>query len=176
MPSEIVSISRRYMTNAKEISVGKKNEAAKNVEHVFILVKREQKYLALKRILDNNPDIYGIVFCRTRQETKEVADHLMHDGYNADALHGDLSQAQRDTVMQKFRIRNIQLLVATDVAARSVRKGKQEKVPFLLFVKSGAIFPNEKTVRCTGWICANRVMTPGCGRLPSRRRWNKRQN
>jgi len=120
MPSEIVSISRRYMTNAKEISVGKKNEAAKNVEHVFILVKREQKYLALKRILDNNPDIYGIVFCRTRQETKDVADKLIVDGYSADALHGDLSQVQRDMVMHKFRIKNLQILVATDVAARGL--------------------------------------------------------
>ena len=84
------------------------------------MVQAVNRYLALKRIVDMNPDIYGIVFCRTRQETKEVAEKLMRDGYNADALHGDLSQAQRDTVMNKFRIRNLQILVATDVAARGL--------------------------------------------------------
>lgn len=120
MPKEIAHIAKRYMKNYEEITVGTKNAGAENVEHIYYVSQAKQRYLVLKRIVDLNPDIYGIVFCRTRQETKEVADHLMHDGYNADALHGDLSQAQRDTVMQKFRIRNIQLLVATDVAARGL--------------------------------------------------------
>ena len=120
MPKEIANIARQYMKNHEEITVGTKNSGAENVEHIYYVSQAKQRYLVLKRIVDLNPDIYGIVFCRTRQETKEVADHLMHDGYNADALHGDLSQAQRDTVMQKFRIRNIQLLVATDVAARGL--------------------------------------------------------
>ena len=120
MPKEIANIAKRYMKNFEEITVGTKNSGSENVEHIYYVSQAKQRYLVLKRIVDLNPDIYGIVFCRTRQETKEVADHLMHDGYNADALHGDLSQAQRDNVMQKFRIRNIQLLVATDVAARGL--------------------------------------------------------
>ena len=120
MPKEIANIAKRYMKNYEEITVGTKNAGSENVEHIYYVSQAKQRYLVLKRIVDLNPDIYGIVFCRTRQETKEVADKLMHDGYNADALHGDLSQAQRDTVMQKFRIRNIQLLVATDVAARGL--------------------------------------------------------
>lgn len=120
MPKEIANIARKYMKNYEEITVGVRNSGSENVEHIYYVSQAKQRYLVLKRIVDLNPDIYGIVFCRTRQETKEVADHLMHDGYNADALHGDLSQAQRDTVMQKFRIRNIQLLVATDVAARGL--------------------------------------------------------
>ena len=120
MPKEISTIAKRYMKNYEEITVGTKNAGSENVEHIYYVSQARQRYLVLKRIVDLNPDIYGIVFCRTRQETKEVADKLMHDGYNADALHGDLSQAQRDNVMQKFRIRNIQLLVATDVAARGL--------------------------------------------------------
>ncbi|MDD3320551.1 MAG: DEAD/DEAH box helicase [Paludibacter sp.] len=120
MPKEIANIAKRYMKNYEEITVGTKNAGAENVEHVYYVSQARQRYMVLKRIVDLNPDIYGIVFCRTRQETKEVAEKLMHDGYNADALHGDLSQAQRDSVMQKFRIRNIQLLVATDVAARGL--------------------------------------------------------
>ena len=120
MPKEIANIAKRYMKDYEEITIGTKNAGSENVEHIYYVSQARQRYLVLKRIVDLNPDIYGIVFCRTRQETKEVADHLMHDGYNADALHGDLSQAQRDTVMQKFRIRNIQLLVATDVAARGL--------------------------------------------------------
>jgi len=120
MPKEIANIAKRYMKNYEEITVGTKNAGSENVEHVYYVSQARQRYLVLKRIVDLNPDIYGIVFCRTRMETKEVADKLMHDGYNADALHGDLSQAQRDTVMQKFRNRNIQLLVATDVAARGL--------------------------------------------------------
>jgi ATP-dependent RNA helicase DeaD len=120
MPKEIANIAKRYMKNYEEITVGTKNSGSENVEHIYYVSQAKQRYLVLKRIVDLNPDIYGIVFCRTRQETKEVAERLMHDGYNADALHGDLSQAQRDNVMQKFRIRNIQLLVATDVAARGL--------------------------------------------------------
>lgn len=120
MPKEIANIARRYMKNFEEITVGTRNSGSENVEHIYYISQAKQRYMVLKRIVDLNPDIYGIVFCRTRQETKEVADKLMQDGYNADALHGDLSQAQRDTVMQKFRIRNIQLLVATDVAARGL--------------------------------------------------------
>lgn len=120
MPNEIAKIAKRYMHDATEISVGVRNSGADNVEHIYYMVQAANRYLALKRIVDMNPDIYGIVFCRTRQETKDVADKLMRDGYNADALHGDLSQAQRDTVMNKFRIRNLQILVATDVAARGL--------------------------------------------------------
>mgnify|MGYP000212266059 CR=1 FL=1 len=120
MPKEIVSISRKYMADPHEISVGKKNTAAENVEHHYYVVQAKNRYLALKRIADINPNIYGIIFCRTRAETKEVADRLMQDGYNADALHGDLSQAQRDHVMSRFRAKHLQMLVATDVAARGL--------------------------------------------------------
>lgn len=120
MPREISSIAKRYMKNFGEITVGTKNSGSENVEHIYYVSQARQRYMVLKRIVDLNPDVYGIVFCRTRMETKEVADKLMQDGYNADALHGDLSQAQRDSVMQKFRMRNIQLLVATDVAARGL--------------------------------------------------------
>jgi ATP-dependent RNA helicase DeaD len=120
MPAEIARIAKQYMNEFEEIQVGTRNSGSDNVSHIYYVAQAKHRYLVLKRIVDLNPDIYGIVFCRTRQETKDVADHLMHDGYNADALHGDLSQAQRDTVMQKFRIRNIQLLVATDVAARGL--------------------------------------------------------
>jgi len=120
MPKEIVSIARKYMKDAVEISVGKKNIGAENVNHIYYMVNARDRYLALKRIADINPKIYGIVFCRTRRETKEVAEKLMGDGYNADTLHGDLSQAQRDYVMNRFRTKKLQLLVATDVAARGL--------------------------------------------------------
>lgn len=120
MPNEIVGIARKYMNNPFEISVGKKNTGAENVEHHYYLVHAKDRYLALKRVADINPNIYGIIFCRTRMETKEVADKLMQDGYNADALHGDLSQAQRDHVMARFRGKHLQMLVATDVAARGL--------------------------------------------------------
>lgn len=120
MPNEIARIAKQYMTDATEIAVGTRNAGAENVDHIYYMVQAKQRYLALKRIVDMNPDIYAIVFCRTRQETKEVAEKLMADGYNADALHGDLSQAQRDTVMHKFRQRHLQILVATDVAARGL--------------------------------------------------------
>lgn len=120
MPKEIARITKKYMKDAEEITIGAKNEGAKNVKHVYYMVHARDKYLALKRIADYYPNIYGIIFCRTRKETQEIADNLIKDGYNADSLHGELSQAQRDSVMQKFRIRNLQLLVATDVAARGL--------------------------------------------------------
>ena len=119
MPKEIVAIANKYMTNPLEISVGKKNTGAENVEHHYYVVHAKDRYLALKRVADINPNIYGIIFCRTRMETKEVADKLMQDGYNADALHGDLSQSQRDHVMARFRSKHLQMLVATDVAGNS---------------------------------------------------------
>ena len=120
MPAEIARISKKYMNNPKEITIGHKNEGNKNVKHVYYMVHAKDKYAALKRIADFYPNIYGIVFCRTRKETQEIADMLIQDGYNADSLHGELSQAQRDAVMQKFRVKNIQILVATDVAARGL--------------------------------------------------------
>ncbi|MFA6832408.1 MAG: DEAD/DEAH box helicase [Bacteroidaceae bacterium] len=120
MSPEISRISKKYLNNATEITIGGKNESTNNVEHVSYLVNARDKYAALKRIADFYPQIYGIIFCRTRRETQEIADKLMQDGYNADALHGELSQAQRDVVMQKFRIKNLQILVATDVAARGL--------------------------------------------------------
>lgn len=120
MSRDVERIALKFMHDPIEITVGRKNEGAENVSHVFYLVHAKDRYLALKRIVDYNPNIYTIIFCRTRLETQEVADQLMSDGYNADALHGDLSQAQRDTVMQKFRLRNLQMLVATDVAARGL--------------------------------------------------------
>jgi ATP-dependent RNA helicase DeaD len=120
MSSEIASIARKYMNNPTEVTIGTKNASAENVSHGYYLVHAKDKYKVLKRIADFEPDIYGIVFCRTRQETQDVASKLINDGYDADSLHGDLSQAQRDAVMQKFRSRNLRLLVATDVAARGL--------------------------------------------------------
>jgi ATP-dependent RNA helicase DeaD len=120
MPSEIDAIARKYMNQPVEVLIGTKNSSAENVSHAYYLVHAKDKYKVLKRIADFEPDIYGIVFCRTRKDTQEIATKLMNDGYNADALHGDLSQAQRDAVMNKFRMRNLQLLVATDVAARGL--------------------------------------------------------
>jgi ATP-dependent RNA helicase DeaD len=120
MPAEIALIARQYMTNPIEITVGTKNSGAENVEHIYYIVHAKDKYLALKRIADYNPDIYSIVFCRTKIETQEVAEHLIKDGYNADALHGDLSQNQRDNVMNRFRNKTLQMLIATDVAARGI--------------------------------------------------------
>lgn len=120
MPREVTTIAKRYLHNPKEIVVGNKNEGNANIKHIYYMVAAKHKYLALKRIADYYPNIYGIVFCRTRKETQEIADALIKDGYNADSLHGELSQAQRDYVMQKFRLRNLQILVATDVAARGL--------------------------------------------------------
>jgi len=120
MPKEVARIASSYMKTPVEISVGKKNEGAANIEHLFYQVQSREKYLVLKRVMDFNPDIYGIIFCRTRIETQEVADSLIKDGYSADALHGDLSQGQRDFVMKRYRGRALQMLVATDVAARGL--------------------------------------------------------
>lgn len=120
MSPEISRIAKTYLHDAKEITIGTKNEGSKNVNHVAYIVHAKDKYLALKRVVDFYPQIYGIIFCRTRKETQEIADKLIQDGYNADSLHGELSQAQRDLVMQKFRQRHLQLLVATDVAARGL--------------------------------------------------------
>lgn len=120
MPNEVRRIASNYMNDPFEITVGTKNSGAVTVSHHAYVVSSKNRYIALKRIADFYPDIYGIVFCRTREETKEVAEKLMADGYNADALHGDLSQAQRDYVMKKFRNKNLNMLVATDVAARGL--------------------------------------------------------
>ncbi|MCK5536331.1 MAG: DEAD/DEAH box helicase [Bacteroidales bacterium] len=120
MPPEMERIAKKYISDAHRISVAKQNIGASTVKHQYYIVQARDRYKAIKRLVDYNTDIYGIVFCRTRMETKEVADKLMADGYNADALHGDLSQAQRDYVMGRFRKKQIQLLVATDVAARGL--------------------------------------------------------
>lgn len=120
MSKEIEKIALNYLHDHKEIVVGSRNEGAENVNHIYYMVNAKAKYLALKRIVDFYPRIYGIVFCRTKAETQEVADKLIRDGYNAEPLHGDLSQQQRDITMQKFRQHITQLLVATDVAARGL--------------------------------------------------------
>ncbi|MDD4605952.1 MAG: DEAD/DEAH box helicase [Dysgonamonadaceae bacterium] len=120
MPNEIAKITRKYMDKPTEIVIGRKNEGALNVKHVYYMVTARDKYLALKRIADYYPNIYAIIFCRTRRETQEIADKLIQDGYDADSIHGDLSQSQRDSVMGKFRSKNLQFLVATDVAARGL--------------------------------------------------------
>lgn len=120
MPADILRIARQYMKDYEEIVVGSRNEGAENVRHIYYMVNARDKYLTLKRVVDNSPNIYAIVFCRTRRDTQEIADNLIRDGYNAEALHGDLSQQQRDIVMKKFRDRVVSILVATDVAARGL--------------------------------------------------------
>ena len=120
MSREVRSISKKFMKDAEEITVEKLNSGAKNVEHHVYNVNSRDKYDTLKRIADFNPDIYGIVFCRTRRETQDIANKFMNDGYNADAIHGELSQGQRDEVMSKFRDKSLQILIATDVAARGL--------------------------------------------------------
>ncbi len=120
MSQEIEHIAQNYLKEKREIQVGSRNEGAEHVNHIYYMVHAKDKYLALKRVVDFYPRIYAIIFCRTRMETQEVADNLIRDGYNADALHGDLSQQQRDLTMQKFRKHRTQLLVATDVAARGL--------------------------------------------------------
>ncbi|MBU0674756.1 MAG: DEAD/DEAH box helicase [Proteobacteria bacterium] len=120
MSQGVAAIAGRYMSDPVEVTIGKRNAGAENVLHEYYMVHARDRYLALKRIVDNAPAIYSIIFCRTRQETNDVAGKLIEDGYNADALHGDLSQVQRDQVMKKFRNKNLQLLVATDVAARGL--------------------------------------------------------
>ncbi|MFL2607780.1 MAG: DEAD/DEAH box helicase [Flavobacteriaceae bacterium] len=118
--NQVKSISKTYMKDAKEITVSRINSTAKNIEHHIYDVSSRNKYEALKRIADFNPNIYGIVFCRTKRHTKEIANKFMLEGYNADAIHGDLSQSQRDEVMQRFRDKSLQILIATDVAARGL--------------------------------------------------------
>ena len=120
MPKGVVDIAGKYMTDPIEITIGRRNAGSENVRHIYYMVPARQRYQALRRLIDFSPTMYAIVFCRTRQETKDIADKLVQDGYSADALHGDLSQSQRDQVMAKFHRRNLQLLVATDVAARGL--------------------------------------------------------
>ena len=120
MPGEVRRIAKKYMTDPFELTMGTKNTGNVNIEHEYYVVKARDKYAAFKRIVDFNPEIFGIVFCRTKIETQEIAEALMKDGYNADSLHGDLSQQQRDRVMKRYRDRSLQLLIATDVAARGI--------------------------------------------------------
>ncbi|HRH02516.1 MAG TPA: DEAD/DEAH box helicase [Bacteroidia bacterium] len=120
MQNEVARIAKNYMSNPHEVTVGKQNQGAENIEHRYYIVHAKDKYNALKRIADFNPEIFGIVFCRTRIETQQIAEQLIKDGYNADALHGDLSQQQRDQVMARYRSKTLQMLVATDVAARGI--------------------------------------------------------
>jgi len=120
LPLEVEGIAKHYMKRHEIVTVGVRNSGSNNVKHYYFVVHAKDRYNALKRIADYNPDIYGIVFCRTRQETQEVADWLVKDGYNADALHGDLSQGQRDQVMSRFKHKTLSILVATDVAARGI--------------------------------------------------------
>lgn len=120
MPPAAARIAKAYMSDPVEISAGRRNIGAENIEHTAYVIKEKDRYAALKRAIDFEPDIYGLIFCRTRNETRIIAEKLMKEGYNAEALHGDLSQEQRNTVMRKFRTRSLQLLVATDVAARGL--------------------------------------------------------
>jgi len=120
MTPKVVAVTKQYMRNSLEIAVASVNRAADNLQHIFYMVQAKDRYEVVKRIADMNPDIYGIVFCRTRRETKEVANKLINDHYNADTIHGDLSQSERDDVMGRFRKRQLQILVATDVAARGL--------------------------------------------------------
>ena len=120
MPAEVRRIAKNYMTDPFELTMGTKNTGNVNIEHEYYVVKARDKYAAFKRIVDFNPEIFGIVFCRTKIETQEIAESLIKDGYNADSLHGDLSQQQRDKVMKRYRDRSLQLLIATDVAARGI--------------------------------------------------------
>lgn len=120
MPSEVRRIAKKYMTDPFELTMGEKNTGNVNIDHEYYVVRARDKYAAFKRIVDNNPEIFGIVFCRTKIETQEIAEALIKDGYNADSLHGDLSQQQRDKVMKRYRERSLQLLIATDVAARGI--------------------------------------------------------
>lgn len=120
MPKEVRAIMKNYMSDPFELTVGERNTGNVNIEHHYVVVSERDRYQALKRILDYNPDIFGLIFCRTRIDTQRIAENLMKDGYNADSLHGDLTQQQRDRVMMKFRDRSLQILVATDVAARGI--------------------------------------------------------
>ena len=120
MPKEVANIAKNYMENPLEVAIGHKNQTNENIDHIYFIVKERDRYAALKRLIDYNPNIYGLIFCRTRRETAAVAEKLGKEGYSAEPLHGDLSQAQRDNVMRRFRTKAIQILVATDVAARGI--------------------------------------------------------
>ncbi len=120
MPQEIERIAQKYMVNPCKVTIGSKNSGAKNIEHQYCVVNSRDAYSALKRFIDSDPNLFAILFCRTKREVKMINEKLAKDGYDADALHGDLSQSQRDTVMKKFRSKNLSLLVATDVAARGI--------------------------------------------------------
>lgn len=120
MPAEVARIAKTYMTDPLEVSIGHKNQSNENIDHIYYVVKEKDRYAAVKRLIDFNPEIYGLIFCRTRQETGSVAEKLAKEGYNAEPLHGDLSQVQRDRVMDRFRKKDLQILVATDVAARGL--------------------------------------------------------
>ncbi|MDG1146931.1 MAG: DEAD/DEAH box helicase [Crocinitomicaceae bacterium] len=120
MPKEVAQIAKNYMDSPLEVAIGHKNQTNENIDHIYYTVSERDRYAALKRIIDFNPDIYGVTFCRTRRETAEVAEKLGKEGYSAEPLHGDLSQAQRDNVMRRFRSKSVQILVATDVAARGI--------------------------------------------------------
>ena len=120
MPNEVRAIASDYMKNPRELSTGNRSQANENIEHLYYVCRPDDRFATLKRVVDANPGIYALVFCRTKVETQEVAEQMIRDGYNADALHGDLAQADRDRVMQRFREGNLQLLIATDVAARGL--------------------------------------------------------
>ena len=120
MPKEVANISKNYQTDPLEVSIGHKNQSNENIDHIYYSVMERDRYSAVKRLLDVNPNIYGLIFCRTRRETGMVAEKLGREGYSVEPLHGDLSQAQRDRVMNRFRNKDIQVLVATDVAARGL--------------------------------------------------------
>src|SRR5699024_2951107 len=120
MPKEVSKIAKKFMQKPAEITVGNKNEGTKNVDHEYYLINSRDRYKALKRLVDANPDIFSVIFCRTKRDTQSVAEKLSEEGYNSAALHGDLSQNQRDLVMKSFRNKQVQLLVATDVAARGI--------------------------------------------------------
>jgi len=120
MPKEVREISKNYMRNPEEITMGERNQGNENIDHQYIVVDERDKYSALKRVVDYIPDIYGVIFCRTKIDTQKIAEHLIKDGYSADPLHGDLTQQQRDRVMRSFKNKSLQLLVATDVAARGI--------------------------------------------------------
>lgn len=120
MPREVSAIAAKYMNDPVEVTVGNKNSGCGNIEHFFYKVSEKNRFDALRRLLDYHPDIYGLIFCRTRRDTQAVAEKLLKSGYSAEALHGDLSQSQRDSVMRKFREQSLQILVATDVAARGI--------------------------------------------------------
>jgi ATP-dependent RNA helicase DeaD len=120
MPREVRQIASTYMSNPVELTVGEKNQSNRNIEHQYMVVDEKDRYAALKRIVDFNLDIFGVIFCRTKVDTQRVAEHLIRDGYNADSLHGDLTQQQRDRVMKNFKSKALQILVATDVAARGI--------------------------------------------------------